>query len=423
MRSFLKYLLIILITSSVTTVGLMQIAPFIILVPNKDTQEIQINFDQSVTKKRLKTVDRKAKNLILLIGDGMGINQVTAYRIAKGGPNYISAFDKFPFTGLIKTHAVDTLITDSAASATAYSSGIKTVNGYLGVNKDKQAVKNITEMLYEKGYVTSLIATSEITHATPAAFTVHNESRDNTDQIAEAMFRSNNFISLGGGRDFFVPEDLGGQREDNFDILSLIKEEESYLESKGDFNNFQFDPSKRIFGLFAKEGFVREDNEPNLLEMFNFTLEQSKKMLVNNCAGFFIMTEGSQIDWEGHENDFNGVFKEMDEFDQVVNRALEYAKSDQNTLVIVLSDHETGGLLIETDDWNRDPEPSNKMKISWNTAVGLGTHTGTMIPAFAFGPGAENIAGVMDNTDIFFIMKEALGLDELSDRQCSNKVK
>ena len=418
MRSFLKYLLIILVTSSVTTVALMQIAPVIILVPNKDTQEIQINFDQSVTKKKLKTVDRKAKNIILLIGDGMGINQVTAYRIAKGGPNYISAFDKFPFSGLIKTH--DTLITDSAASATAYSSGIKTVNGYLGVNKDKQIVRNITEMLYEKGYVTSLIATSEITHATPAAFTVHNESRDNTDQIAEAMFRSNNFISLGGGRDFFVPKDLGGQREDNFDILSLIKEQESYLESKDDFNNFQFDPSKRIFGLFAKEGFIREDNEPNLLEMFNFTLEQSKRMLVNNCAGFFIMAEGSQIDWEGHENNFNGVFKEMDEFDQVVNRALEYAKSDQNTLLIVLSDHETGGLLIETDDWNRDPEPSNKMKISWNTAVGLGTHTGTMIPAFAFGPGAENIAGVMDNTDIFFIMKEALGLDELSNRQCLN---
>ena len=146
MRSFLKYLLIILITSSVTTVALMQIAPVIILVPNKDTQEIQINFDQSVTKKRLKTVDRKAKNIILLIGDGMGINQVTAYRIAKGGPNYISAFDKFPFTGLIKTHAVDTLITDSASSATAYSSGIKTVNGYLGVNKDKQIVRNITEI-------------------------------------------------------------------------------------------------------------------------------------------------------------------------------------------------------------------------------------------------------------------------------------
>jgi len=396
----------------------MQIAPFIILVPNKDTQEIQINFDQGVTKKKLKTVDRKAKNIILLIGDGMGINQVTAYRIAKGGPNYISAFDKFPYTGLIKTHAVNTLITDSAASATAFSTGIKTVNGYLGVNKDKQVVRNITEMLHEKGYVTSLVATSEITHATPAAFVVHNESRDNTDQIAEELFRSNNFISLGGGRDFFIPEDLGGQREDNFDILSLIKEQESYLESKDDFNNFQFDPSKRIFGLFAKEGFVREDSEPNLLEMFNFTLEQSKRMLVNNCAGFFIMAEGSQIDWEGHENNFYGVFKEMDEFDQVVSRALEYAKSDQNTLVIVLSDHETGGLLIETDDWNRDPEPSNKMKISWNTAVGLGTHTGTMIPVFAYGPGAENIGGVMDNTDIFFIMEEALGIDNLAERKC-----
>ena len=420
MKSFLKYLLIILITSSMTIVALMQIAPFIILVPNKDTQEIQINFDQTLAKKELKKIDKKAKNIILLIGDGMGINQVTAYRIAKGGPNYISAFDKFPFTGLVKTHAVDTLITDSASAATAYSSGIKTVNGYLGVNKDKKIVKNITEMLHEKGYITSLIATSEITHATPAAFTVHNESRDNTDQIAEAMFRSNNFISLGGGRDFFVPEDLGGQREDNFDILSLIKEQESYLESKNDFINFQLDTSKRIFGLFAKEGFIREDNEPDLLEMFNFTLEQSKKVLVNNCAGFFIMTEGSQIDWEGHENNFNGQFKEMDEFDQVVNRALEYAKTDQNTLVIVLSDHETGGLLIETDDWNRNPEPSNKMKISWNTAVGLGTHTGTMIPAFAYGPGASNVTGVIDNTDIFFIMKEALGLDELSDRKCLN---
>jgi len=276
-------------------------------------------------------------------------------------------------------------------------------------------------MLYEKGYINSLIATSEITHATPAAFAVHNESRDNTDQIAEALFKSNNFILLGGGRDFFLPKDLGGQREDQLDILSLIKEQESYLSSKEDFNNFQFDPSKRIFGLFASEGFIRKENEPNLLEMFNFTLEQSEKMVVNNCAGFFIMAEGSQIDWEGHENDFNAQFKEMDEFNQVVDRALEYAKADTNTLVIVLSDHETGGLLIEMNDFNN--KPSNKMKVSWNTAIGVGTHTGSMIPAFAYGPGASNITGVMDNTDIFFIMKEALGLDELSDRQCSYEVK
>ncbi len=423
MKSLLKYLFIIVLSSGLTVMALQQFAPIVITIPKKDKQEIKFDFDQTLAKKDLKRIDRKAKNIILLIGDGMGSNQVTAYRIAKGGPNYITAFDKFPFTSLVKTHAVDTLITDSASSATAYSSGIKTVNGYLGVDKDKQIVGNITEMLYEKGYINSLIATSEITHATPAAFAVHNESRDNTDQIAEALFKSNNFILLGGGRDFFLSKDLGGQREDQLDILSLIKEQESYLSSKEDFNNFQFDPSKRIFGLFASEGFIRKENEPNLLEMFNFTLEQSEKMVVNNCAGFFIMAEGSQIDWEGHENDFNGVFKEMDEFDQVVDRALEYAKSDQNTLVIVLSDHETGGLLIETDDWNRDPEPSNKMKISWNTAVGIGTHTGSMIPAFAFGPGAENIAGVMDNTDIFFIMKEALGLDELSDRQCSYEVK
>jgi len=418
MRSFLKYLSIVLITSVLTIVALMQIAPFIIIVPKKDSQEIGINFDQNITKKELKAVARKAKNIILLIGDGMGINHITAYRIAKGGPNYISAFDKFPYTGLIKTHAINTLITDSAASATAYSSGIKTVNGYLGVNKDKKVVKNITEMLHEKGYVTSLIATSEITHATPAAFAIHNESRDNTDQIADHLFKSNTFISLGGGRDFFIPKDLGGQREDDLDILTLIKEEEVYLGSKTDLINFKLDSSKRIFGLFSKEGFTREENEPNLLEMLNFSLEQSEKMVLNNCTGFFIMAEGSQIDWEGHDNNFNGVYKEMDEFNQAVDRALKFAESDQDTLVIVLSDHETGGLLIETDTWERNPQPRNKMKISWNTAVGIGTHTGTMIPVFAYGPGAENIGGAMDNTDIFFIMKEALGIDNLADRKC-----
>jgi alkaline phosphatase len=288
----------------------------------------------------------------------------------------------------------------------------------LGVNKDKQVVKNITEMLHEKGYVTSLIATSEITHATPAAFVVHNESRDNTDQIAEQLFRSNNFISLGGGRDFFIPEDLGGQREDDLDILALIKEEEAYLGSRSDLINFQLDPSKRIFGLFSKEGFIREESEPDLLEMLDFSLEQSNKMISNNCTGFFIMAEGSQIDWEGHENNFDGVYKEMDEFSRVVDRALKFAESNQDTLVIVLSDHETGGLLIETDTWERNPQPRNKMKISWNTAVGLGTHTGTMIPVFAYGPGAENIGGVMDNTDIFFIMEEALGIDNLAERKC-----
>ena len=421
MKSLLKYLFIIVLSSGLTVMALQQFAPIVITIPKKDKQEIKFDFDQTLAKKDLKRIDRKAKNIILLIGDGMGSNQVTAYRIAKGGPNYITAFDKFPFTSLVKTHAVDTLITDSASSATAYSSGIKTVNGYLGVDKDKQIVGNITEMLYEKGYINSLIATSEITHATPAAFAVHNESRDNTDQIAEALFKSNNFILLGGGRDFFLSKDLGGQREDQLDILSLIKEQESYLSSKEDFNNFQFDPSKRIFGLFASEGFIRKENEPNLLEMFNFTLEQSEKMVVNNCAGFFIMAEGSQIDWEGHENDFNAQFKEMDEFNQVVDRALEYAKADTNTLVIVLSDHETGGLLIEMNDFSN--KPSNKMKVSWNTAIGVGTHTGSMIPAFAYGPGASNLTGVIDNTDIFFIMKEALGLDELSDRQCSYEVK
>ena len=136
----------------------------------------------------------------------------------------------------------------------------------------------------------------------------------------------------------------------------------------------------------------------------------------NGCSGFFIMAEGSQIDWAGHENDFDYQYEEMDEFHDVVGHALEYVKSRDDTLLIVLSDHETGGLLIEMDELRR--KPSNSMLLSWNTALEEGTHTGSMIPAFSYGPGAINFTGVIDNTDVFFSLKEAIGINGLADKEC-----
>ncbi len=116
MKSLLKYLVIILMTVIFTVVLLNQFAPILIKVPNKDTQEIKINFDEMPIRKNFNQPEKTAKNIILMIGDGMGANQVLTYRIAKGGPNYLTSFDKFPITGLVKTHSVNTLITDSAAS-------------------------------------------------------------------------------------------------------------------------------------------------------------------------------------------------------------------------------------------------------------------------------------------------------------------
>jgi alkaline phosphatase len=287
----------------------------------------------------------------------------------------------------------------------------------LGVDSNGDDVDLITEILLQKGFITGLVATSEITHATPAGFSINNISRYNTDEIAKSMYESKNHILMGGGKDFFMPESKGGQREDEINLVDLIKNRDTYLDSKEALVSFDGKGSKRIFGLFAKEGLIRSEDEPSLLDMFKFTLDQSKMMAEKNgCSGFFIMAEGSQIDWAGHENDFDYQYEEMDEFHDVVGHALEYVKSRDDTLLIVLSDHETGGLLIEMDELRR--KPSNSMLLSWNTALEEGTHTGTMIPAFSYGPGAINFTGVIDNTDVFFSLKEAIGINELADKEC-----
>ena len=417
MNQIIKYLLVAILSIALTIFYLDQHAPIIVEVPEKTSQRMSIEFSKEIERRQLQKIEKKAKNVIVLIGDGMGINQITAYKIAKGGPNYSSAFDQFPFTGLVKVHSFDNLITDSAASATAFSSGIKTKNRYLGVDSNGNDVELITEILLRKGFITGLVATSEITHATPAGFAIHNISRYNTDEIAKSMYESKNHIFMGGGKDFFIPESEGGQREDETNLVDLIKNGDTYLDSKKALVSFNGGASKRIFGLFAKEGLIRSEDEPSLLDMFKFTLDQSKMMAERNgCSGFFIMAEGSQIDWAGHENDFDYQYEEMDEFHDVVGHALEYVKSRDDTLLIVLSDHETGGLLIEMDELRR--KPSNSMLLSWNTALEEGTHTGTMIPAFSYGPGAINFTGVIDNTDVFFSLKEAIGINELADKEC-----
>ena len=267
---FLKYFFVALLSIVVTLIAVNQYVPVLIDVPKKDRLLVDFNFGKEITNKELIPVERKAKNIILLIGDGMGSNQIVAYKIAKEGPNAITAFDMFPVSGLVKTHAYNTVVTDSASSATAYSSGTKTINRYVGVDHEKNPVTNITELLHKKAYVNSIIATSEITHATPAAFAAHTESRYNTDAIAEQIFYSNNYFVLGGGSDFFKSKENGGLREDGKDYLSKIKTDAILLETKNDLVNHKFKKGKKIFGLFNKEELIREAHEPSLKEMLDF---------------------------------------------------------------------------------------------------------------------------------------------------------
>ena len=371
-----------------------------------------------LVQKELLPVSEKAKNIILLISDGMSLSQVSSYRLLKGGPNERIAVDKFPISGIVLTHSQDAIVTDSASSATAFSTGKKTNNGALGLDQDNQVLENFTEIIDKYGYVSSLISTSEITHATPAAYASHVDLRWKTDEISLQMMDSDVMTILGGGRHFFMPEEIGGKRSDEVNLLEEIKTSHTILTKKTDMDNFDHSYKGKVVGLFSDEALRDTDTpenhslEPTSSEMLNFALKRSEQFNSSGCNGFFVMVEGSQVDWAGHANNLDYLKREMEDFDEAVRTALDFAKNNQETLVIVTADHETGGLLIEPATPTNYTSP--EVKFSFNTGIGYGSHTGVPVPVYAYGPGAINFTGTLDNTDIFYAMIEALDLKNKS---------
>tara|TARA_B100001113_G_scaffold305914_1_gene266852 strand:+ start:246 stop:1574 length:1329 start_codon:yes stop_codon:yes gene_type:complete len=365
--------------------------------------------------KELVSVDKKAKNIILLIADGMSISQVSAFRLLKGGPNERLAVDQFPISGIVLTHSEDAVITDSASSATAYSTGFKTNNGALGLDKDLNVLENLTEKIHNYGYVSSLISTSEITHATPAAFASHVDLRWKTDEISKQMIDSDVMTILGGGRHFFLPEDMGGKRDDGLNLYEQVESNQTLLTHKDQLNDESLASSKKVIGLFADEH-IRDaekvenhSSEPSTKDMLDFAIKRSESFMEGGCKGSFIMVEGSQVDWAGHSNNIDYLVREMQDFEEAVQMAKSYAEQDKETLVIVTADHETGGLLIEPFKPTQYTAP--EVKFSFNTGIGYGSHTGVPVPIYAYGPGSENFTGTLDNTDVYRAMLAALDLN------------
>ena len=368
-----------------------------------------------LSQKAIIPIKNKPKNIILLISDGMSLTQVSTYRLLKGGPNERIAVDKFPVSGIVLTHSENAIVTDSASSATAFSTGRKTNNGALGLDEDNKILENFTEIIDRYGYVSSLISTSEITHATPAAYASHVDLRWKTDEISLQMMESNVMTILGGGRHFFLPEDLGGKRSDGLNLLEQMESSRMVMTEKKELDSFDHSDLGKVVGLFADEALRDKEKpenhvfEPSSSEMLNFAINRSEKFNENGCKGFFIMLEGSQVDWAGHANDLNYLKREMRDFDEAVELALDYATQNPDTLVIATADHETGGLLIESSSPTDYTAP--EVKFSFNTGIGYGSHTGVPVPVYAYGPGSENFTGTLDNTDIFYAMLEAVKMD------------
>lgn len=358
------------------------IGSLLVLVTLSSCVSLQVN-DTEVTVSE--TTPKKPKNIIFLVGDGMGLSEVSAslyYNDKK------TNFERFSTIGLSKTSSSSDLITDSAAGATAFSIGLKTYNGAIGVNKDTIAVETISEKLSKRGFATGLISTSSIVHATPASFFAHSKSRRLYEDIAAFLPTSNVDFFAGGGLKFF------NKRSDGKDLLEELR--------KNDYDVNTTELTKTVSE--KKQGFLlAEDGMPKMIEGRGDFLAKATKLALQKLSkdetGFFLMVEGSQIDWGGHNNEADYLISELLDFDETLGVVLDFAKQDGETLVIVTADHETGGFTLSSDNGDY-----NKIKPTFSTSG----HSGTMVPVFAEGPGASLFNGIYENTAIYHKMLSLL---------------
>ncbi len=336
------------------------------------------------------------RNIIFMIGDGMSNSIVSAARIKKGGVSGLLNLDRMPVIGLVRTSSASHLITDSAAAATAMASGFKTYNGAIGVNAEGQKVLSILEAGMSRGLAAGLVATSPITHATPASFGSHVARRSEGTRIAEGLLANKIDILLGGGYGFFIPKSReGSYREDELDLIEEARKI-GYTVCRTR-EELTAAPDGKVLGLFARSSMTTEPPEPALAEMTSEALRR----LEGRKEGFFLMVEGSQIDYAAHDVDQAKTLDQMLKFDEAIRIALAFAEKDGRTLVVVTADHETGGLVITGG--TRD---GSKIDTVW----AWDNHNGATVPLFAFGPGAGEFGGFKENTDIPKIFARLLGI-------------
>jgi len=341
----------------------------------------------------------EVKNVIYMIGDGMGFSHISAMMIANGYNK--TAFDRANSAGMVKTFSANNRVTDSAAAGTALASGHKTKNGVLGIDAKGDTVYSIMTKAATRGFKTGILVTCEVQHATPAAFYSHVNSRGSMEDIAMQLAASNIDVIIGGGLKYM------SSRKDKIDLVKQMKKQ-SYSFC-ADLNDLSKINSGKVLALVdtVRPPYVDEGRGDYLPKATAKALE----ILNNNAVaagnkGFFLMIEGSQIDFAGHKGDIRKVVDEVEDFEKSVAVAMDFADKHPGTLVVITADHETGGLTMPSG--NSD---FTKGESGINFKFSSTSHTGIMVPVMAYGSGAANFSGVFDNTDLPKIIEKLTGIN------------
>lgn len=408
--------------------------------------------------------DKPVKNVILIIGDGMGDSEITIARnYYKGAGGFLDGIDALPFSGQYTHYPLDkkthkpNYVTDSAASATAWSTGVKTYNGALGVDVNGRAHKTLIELAKAANKATGNITTAEIQDATPAALMAHissrkcygpnetkkicpNESldRNGLGSISEQILKTRADIIMGGGFESFYQKNSKGitliqqALNEGYQVVKNLKELKNIkiandkkpvlgLFAQGNMPTYYIGPKAVYHGNLTQSPSKceinpnRNDSIPTLAQMTKKSIE----LLSQNKNGFFLQIEGASIDKQDHLANPCGQIGETIDLDKAVQVALDFARKNANTLVIVTADHAHSSQII--DNASKAPGLSRSlitkdgsvMSISYGNSEGVSQgHTGTQVRIAAFGPMALNFTGLLDQTDVFFLISEALGLKE-----------
>jgi len=351
----------------------------------------------------------RAKNVILFIGDGMGLNQIYSARVFKNGPSQPLELEKFPHQSLIKTCSLSG-VTDSAGAGTALATGNKTQNTKIGVDQNNQPLTNLIELAKKQGKAVGLLTTDQLVGATPSDFALHQSSRFSYQKLAEDYLSAELDLLLGGGKKWFI------KKKDSRDLIK----EFSQAGYQVVFNLEALEKVKagKVFGLFSDEEMTYELNrepdseEPHLYQM----TEKAIELLSQDPDGFFLMVEGARIDHACHKTDFNLMLFEVLALEEAVKGAKQWQEKNPDTLILVTADHETGGLKVKAKDYQKGDKVEHIFKRYIPGIIAL--HSSQRVALFAQGPGAELAQKAEDNTEVFCIISQVLGL-EISQKEKS----